>query len=166
MTLCSAGHPNSEGTMKLSEVKFSDLSDITYRMFLHEYPISVTGKTGVKLLVIEFAGKHGIGSEGNNDSLYMATIIKAAMNIWYVDGLVLDFKHLEYEWGNSIGEVILAGKRVRGKRFPTAVVVSELCEPALKSAQPFYALDSQSGEQVKWLFDDFESAASYVKEQD
>ena len=92
----------------------------------------------------------------------MATTIKGAMNVWYVAGLVLDLRGLAYEWGNSIGDVLLAGKHVLGKQFPTAVVVSASCRNALESAYPFYG--SQGGEQTKWLFDDLESAVSYVKE--
>jgi len=155
----------SVNTAQIREVRFDDLSDITYRMLLHEYPPSVVGASSCRILVIEFLGKYGVGSEGNDDSLFMATLIRAAMNCWYVDGLVLDFSQLAYEWGNSIGDVLLAGKSVLGKKFPTAVVVSELCEAALQSAQPFYASDSQSGGQEKWLFEDMISAIGYVLAQ-
>ena len=150
--------------MKVSEVKFEDLSEITYRIFLREYPSIESSVGGARILVIEFNGKHRIGSEGNNDSVFMATIVRAAMNVWYVDGIVLDFSDLIYEWGNSIGDVLLAGKSVLGRKFPTAVVVSELSRPALESAQPFYAADSQSGGQAKWLFADLNSAAVYIHE--
>jgi hypothetical protein len=118
-----------------------------------------------KILVIEFKGKHGVGSEGNNDSLFMATIVKAALNVWYVDGLVLDLSELTYGWGNSIGEVLLAGKSVLGTGFPTAVIVSGSNRPALQSASPFYDAESQGGKQTKWLFDDLNSAAAYIEEQ-
>src|SRR5215204_4407819 len=101
--------------MQFSEVKFEDLSDIAYRMLLRELPPIETNIGGVRILVIEFTGKHGIGSEGNNDSLFMSTIIRAAMNVWYVDGIVLDLSDLIYGWGNSIGDVLLAGKSVLGK---------------------------------------------------
>ena len=148
--------------MKLNEIKFEDLSDITYRMFLYECAHSDEANHRPKVLVIEFVGNHGIGSEGNNDSLFMATVIKAALNIWYVDGLVLDFGKLAYEWGDTIGDVLLAGKSFSGRKFPTAVIVSGICKPALESAQPFYAIE---GDQQKWLFDDFESANSYIEEQ-
>ena len=131
-------------------------------MFLHKYPRLGDSNVNDEILIIEFIGKHGIGSEGNTDSLFMATIIKGAMNVWFVDGLVLDLRGLAYEWGNSIGDVLLAGKHMLGRQFPTGVVVSALCRNALEGAYPFYG--SQSGEQTKWLFDDMESAVSYVKE--
>ena len=148
--------------MQLTEVKFEDLSDISYRIFLHKYPHFGKEDFSDEILVIEFIGKHGIGSEGNNDSLFMATTVKAAMNVWYVDGVVLDFRGLTYEWGNSIGDVLLAGKDVLGREFPTAVAVSSSCKSALEGAYPFYG--PQGGDQTKWLFDDLESALSYVKE--
>jgi hypothetical protein len=151
--------------MKVSEVKFEDLSHISYRMLLREQLPIETNTRGARILVIEFKGKHGIGSEGNNDSLFMATTIRAAMNVWYVDGLVLDFSDLVYEWGNSIGDVLLAGKSVLGRKFPTALVVSESSRPGFESAHPFYAAESQGGGQTKWLFDDLDSAAVYIKEE-
>ncbi len=151
--------------MKLSEVKFEDLSDITYRMILREHPPIESSIEGARILIIEFKGEHGIGSEGNNDSLFMTTIVRAAMNVWYVDGIVLDFSDLIYEWGNSIGDVLLAGKSVLGGKFPTAVVVSGSSRSALESAHPFYAAEPQSGGQTKWLFDDLNSAAVYIEEQ-
>jgi hypothetical protein len=150
--------------VELTEVKFSDLSDISHRIFLHKYPR--TGEAGFsdEILVIEFTGKHGIGSEGNGDSLFMATIVKAAMNVWYVNGIVLDLRALSYEWGNSVGDVLLAAKHVLGPRFPTSVVVSAMCRPALETAGPFYASDAETNGQTEWLFDDLESAAGYVKQ--
>jgi len=150
--------------VQLTEVKFTDLSDISHRFFLHQYPR--TGEAGFndEILVIEFTGKHGIGSQGNGDSLFMATTVKAAMNVWYVNGLVLDFRGLTYEWGNSIGDVLLAAKHLLGREFPTAVVVSGVCKPALEGARPFYASDPVEDGQAKWLFDDLESAVADVKE--
>jgi hypothetical protein len=150
--------------VQLTEVKFADLSDISHRIFLHKYPR--TGEAGFndEILVIEFTGKHGIGSEGNEDSLFMATTVKAAMNVWYVNGLVLDLRGLMYEWGNSIGDVLLAAKQVLGRTFPTAVVVSPLCKQALYGARPFYASDAETDGQTNWLFEDLGSAIAYVKE--
>jgi hypothetical protein len=150
--------------VQLSEVKFADLSDISHRIFLHTYPR--TGEAGFhdEILVVEFTGKHGIGSQGNGDSLFMATTVKAAMNVWYVSGIVLDLRGLVYEWGNSIGDVLLAAKHVLGRQFPTAIVVSAVCKPALESARPFYGSDAAADGQTNWLFDDLESAMAYLKE--
>jgi hypothetical protein len=156
--------PLENKNVQLTEVKFVDLSDISHRIFIHKYPRHGEVAFNDEILVIEFTGKHGLGSEGNGDSLFMATIVKAAMNVWYVNGLVLDLRGLAYEWGNSIGDVLLAAKHVLGQQFPTAVVVSDLCKPALESAAPFYASDSVSGGQTSWLFDNLESAGAYVKE--
>ena len=150
--------------VRLTEVKFEDLSDISYRIFLHKYPRASEAGFNDEILVIEFNGKHGIGSQGNGDSLFMATTVKAAMNVWYVNGLVLDLRGLTYEWGNSIGDVLLAAKHLFGRKFPTAVIVSETCKPALEGARPFYASDALADGQTNWLFDDLESALIYVKE--
>jgi hypothetical protein len=151
--------------MNMREIRFDELSAIKYRMFLDELPKAQGALAGDRVLIIEFAGSHGIGSEGNNDSLFMEAIINTAIQIWFVDGMVLDYRNLYYEWGNAIGSAIRAGKKVWGNKFPTAVVVSELCRNGLETARPFYASQPLSEDQSKWLFDDMDSALSYIKEQ-
>lgn len=151
--------------MKSKEVHFSDLSDITYRLFLEEDRPEKGKLLGRKYLRIEFAGRHGIGSEGNDDSSFMRAIIRAAMSIWFVYGLVLDLRYLSYDWGDTIGDVLLAGKQIMGKNFPTSVVVSDLNMPALESASPFYRNSIDSGEQNQWLFEDLNKALTYVVEE-
>jgi hypothetical protein len=151
--------------MKISEVNFSDLSQLSYKMFLYEEHPEQEKLVGKRYLLIEFSGRHGIGSEGNNDSLFMETIIKTALNVWYVYGLVLDLRKLSYEWGDTMGNALVAGKEMMGNKFPTSVVVSELCRPALESLSPFYRGDYRSGEQQQWLFDNVDSALGYVKVQ-
>jgi hypothetical protein len=150
--------------MDMREIRFDDLSKIEYHMFLYELPKEQGSFAGDQFLIIKFAGRHGIGSEGNNDSLFMEAVINTAIQVWFVEGLVLDFSGLSYEWGDSIGKVLLAGKKLMGSNFPTAVVVSELCRKALETASPFYAGQAGSGGQSRWLFNDTESALSYIKE--
>src|SRR4029453_16313344 len=155
----------SRKQMKSKEVNFSDLSDITYRLFLEEDRPETGMLAGRKYLRIEFAGRHGIGSEGNDDSSFMRAIIVAAMSIWFVHGLVLDLRNLSYGWGDSIGEALLAGKQIMGKKFPTSVVVSDLNKSALESASPFYRGSIDSGDQNQWLFEDLNKALAYVVEE-
>jgi hypothetical protein len=151
--------------MQVKEISFRDLSQISYRLLLYEFPKQEDAYRGDQVLSIEFSGKHGVGSDGNGDSLFMESIAKIAVQTWPVEALILDFRKLSYEWGNSIGRVLLAGKAIMGSRFPTAAVVSDLCKDALEGARPFYAVQPGSGEKTKWLFDDVESALIYIKEQ-
>ena len=148
--------------MNSKEVNFSDLSNITYRLFLEEDRPEEGMLAGRRYLRIEFAGRHGIGSEGNDDSSFMRAIIVAAMNIWFVHGLVLDLRKLSYDWGDSIGDVLLAGKQIKGSKFPTSVVVSDLNRSALESASPFYRGSLEGGVQDQWLFEDLNKALAYV----
>jgi hypothetical protein len=149
----------------VKEISFRDLSQISYRLLLYEFPKQEDAYRGDQVLSIEFSGKHGVGSDGNGDSLFMESIAKMAVQTWPVEALILDFRKLSYEWGNSIGGVLLAGKAIMGSRFPTAALVSDLCKDALEGARPFYAVQPESGKKTKWLFDDVESALNYIKEQ-
>lgn len=149
----------------MQEIRFDELSKIEYRMFLYEFPKGQDSFARNRALIIEFAGRYGIGSAGNDDGIFMEAVINTALQVWFVEGMVLDFRNLSYEWGNAIGKVLLAGKKVWGSDFPTAIVVSELCRKALETAGPFYRGHSASGNQTKWLFDDMDSALSYIQEQ-
>jgi len=151
--------------MKIREVSLSELSKIEYRMFLYNFTEAPDDFAGESALAMEFKGRYKIGGEGYEDSLFMTAMIHAALQVWYVKGLILDFRQLSYEWGNNIGEVILAGKSVMGSKFPTAVVVSDLCKNALETGRVVYEVDYRSGRQAQWLFDDLDSALSFVKEQ-
>jgi len=151
--------------MQVKEISFRDLSQISYRMLLYEFPKEETAYRGDRVLSIEFSGEHGVGSEGNGDSLFMESTIKIAIQVWPVEALILDFRKLSYEWGNSIGGVLLAGKAIMGSSFPTVAVVSDLCKDALERASPFYAVQPESWEKTKWLFDDVETALIYIKER-
>ncbi|HKE55170.1 MAG TPA: hypothetical protein VKB46_00655 [Pyrinomonadaceae bacterium] len=151
--------------MKSHEVKFSDTSRLTYRMFIYDTAPDRGKFSGDSYLLIEFVGTHGIGSEGNGDSLFMETIINSALNVWFVQGLVLDLSELSYEWGDSLADVPLVGKQMFGNRFPTAVVASEKCRPALESLSPFFKGAFERGGQEQWFFEDVSSALQYVKER-
>ncbi len=151
--------------MKISEVRFNELSSIEYRMFLYDPSETRSLLNEPQILVMEFKGRYKIGAEGREDSLFMNAMICAALRVWYVKGLILDLRQLSYEWGDNIGEVLLAGKSVMGSKFPTAMIVSDLCRPALETASVLYERDRLSGNQTQWLFDDLDSALGFIEEQ-
>jgi hypothetical protein len=84
------------------------------------------------VVAIQFCGKYGYGSLGNGDGRFMAAVTHAVDVAWRPSGLVLDLRELEYEFGNTILEVILFGQGDGGWP-PTRIVVSEKCESGLRS---------------------------------
>lgn len=56
-----------------------------------------------KFVVLQFSGSYRIGSEGNNDGLYIFSKI-CSMYFMYetISLLVLDFRSLDYKFGNTI----------------------------------------------------------------
>ena len=113
------------------------------------------------VLIIKFGGKFGIGSKGKEDSDFMEEIIKLTINSWETYGLILDFSHLEYQWGNSISDVFWTAKLEKGAEFPVVILVSNLCKGALEGIRPLY----QSNSDEKWLFDTLDDAILEIQKQ-
>lgn len=144
--------------MKLRELVLSDLSRLRSRCFLCEF----AGTHNPKALVLEFAGKYGVGSLGNDDAAYIEATKSAWLSVLRVDAIVFDLRQMEYEWGNSIWNAFrwgtALGKSIRheGKPqpvYPTALVVSELCQPGFSTCEGM----------VPPMFDDLDAALTFVE---
>jgi hypothetical protein len=143
--------------MELKAISFRELSQIEY-----ELSIGVGPTTESQILVVSFTGTCGIGSAGNDDATFMRAIIVAALDAWSPSGLVLDLRHLAYEWGDLMTGVLCGGDRYCAVPvLPAAVVVSDLCREGLTSLVEHEIM----GDSAHWLFEDLESAIEEVERQ-
>lgn len=108
------------------EHKFSDLSQLTYRIFTIDRRVRHT----VSLTILEWTGIYGHGSLGNDDAVYMRVITQAALSAWHSHGVIFDLRNLHYEWGNGIWAIF------RVKDVPFATIISELCRPGFQTCMP------------------------------
>ena len=119
----------------------------------------------MKALVAEFRGECGYGSGSNADAAFMAGIVKAAQEAWPASALILDWRQLEYEWGDEIGKPIDAFGtcRVDGKNIsaPTAVIISDLNRVGLTSL----VKQEMGGNTDELLFNSLEEALVAVDKQ-
>lgn len=148
--------------MHEEEVSFSALSAITCRFALQHYSDKDDGFS-CKLLIAGFEGEYRHGGEGNDDAVYMASMLRAAFSAWHPTALVLDFEHLSYEWGDYMDAPLRASEEERSWEggLATAVVSSALNERALRSL-----IDCVVGEDPDgWLCPTRESAVARVLEQ-
>ena len=112
------------------ERKFSDLSNLTYRIFTLEHKIAHT----VRVTVMEWNGVFGDGSQGNDDGVFMRVTTLAALSAWHSNGIVFDLRNLHYEWGDKIWEMYGRGIDPSGvEDLPYATVISEKCMPGFRS---------------------------------
>ena len=83
---------------------------------------------------MKFNGVCGHGSGGNGDATYMMAVTVAAIAFSEPFALIFDFSELEYVWGDMMTNVLSAGEdRGENHEMPMAIVVSDRCEPALRS---------------------------------
>jgi hypothetical protein len=117
-------------SMNLRELKIAPDNEIKHEMYLVDLP-SLPGR---EALVMKFIGEYGYGSGGNGDALYMTAMTKAAIEYCDPDALIFDLSELGYEWGDMLEAVLSTGNQIWGEEdVPHAVVVSDLCEPAIRS---------------------------------
>lgn len=148
--------------MKEEEVSFEALSTIACRFTLQNYNDKDDGFY-CKLLIAAFDGAYRHGGAGNDDGVYMASMLRAAFSAWHPTALVLDFEHLSYEWGDYMDAPLRASEEERSWEggIPTAVVTSALNERALRSL-----VDCVIGEDPgDWLCPAREAAIARVLEQ-
>lgn len=116
--------------MRLHELRIAPDNEIAHEMYLVDLP----SLPGSDALVMKFIGTYGYGSGGNGDARYMIAVTKAAIEYSDPDALIFDFSQLRYAWGDMLEAVLSAGYRLWGDEdVPHAIVVSDLCEPAIRS---------------------------------
>ncbi len=142
--------------MQIREMKLADLSKLQSRVYRCDFG----GTHNPKALIFEFSGKYGIGSEGNRDADYMEAITSAWLSICNTNAVVFDLRQMEYEWGNSIWNVLRCEVSETDhadgeppKVFPIAIVVSDLCRNGFSTCQGM----------VPPMFDDLDDALRFVE---
>lgn len=117
--------------MKFIEVTYADLSDITHKIFVSEYPRRVTPR----FKIIRFTGVYRPGGAGRDDALYIVAACEAAHEAWYSQHAnILDFTALDYQWGDEMEWVFRFGWYQSLKyQHPLAIVVGDRCRKALQS---------------------------------
>ena len=116
------------------------------------------------ILVVAFSGVYPDGSRGNEHGHFIAnsTLLGlVAFDPWCV---ILDFRDLRYEWGNTLLGVFDVIERYMrddpgdppGSPFPVVVVTSDKCRNALLS------LVARSGTEPEWHFSEMDAAIDFA----
>jgi hypothetical protein len=116
---------------RLSLLRPADLSDIRCEYQTPE------GDVTVSVLVIAFFGTYRKGSQGNPDGAFVRGQVMAGMTMYMPSCLVLDFRNLSYEWGNTLLGVFEDIHHFtddgEGPAYPVITVTSDKSGPALHS---------------------------------
>ena len=136
--------------MRLTEHRIDELTRLRFRIFTcplsaEEYPF---------VLILSFSGELEAGTAGNLDAEIIRVFTLAAVSLfWETQGVIFDFRELDYKMGNAIWNVFGHGIKQSGvEHLPCALVVSDLCRQGFSSCPGL----------VPPMFDDLESALKCV----
>ena len=116
------------------------------------------------ILVISYSGVYGIGSKGNGDAHYMHAMGTFGMEFSNAAGLILDFRKLNYKWGDMMDYVLNLPHEARPRPIPFAIIFGEKNRKALGTL--FFGTKSRkSPTRKEWAFDTFEEAWKWVDER-
>jgi hypothetical protein len=114
----------------LRPVTFADLSSLRHEMFTSDQEPFLMPE----FLVVRYFGRYRDGGEGRGDALYLVATAQAARAAWYAAATILEFRELEYAWGDEMQWVTsITWDRVIRYHAPFAIVVGDKCRTALKS---------------------------------
>jgi|GEM_PF-1369733 len=117
-----------------------------------------------EILTVHYRGAYRTGSAGRPDATYMCALTTAVLIATYPHGLIFDFTHLDYQWGNNLEELYSVGSRLSyydDTDLPFAVVLGDDCRAAVISLE---CGERGMQEPAEWMFDTFAEAWRYVDE--
>ena len=117
------------------------------------------------ILVVAFEGEYPEGSRGNGHGAYIASEALHGVCAFDADCLLLDFRALEYRWGNSLLRVFQDVSQFKDGElepgepaFPVVVITSEKCKHA------FLSLITPTGQSApEWHFEEIDPAIEYAQ---
>ena len=114
----------------LRPVSYAELTGLRHEVAVADGPRFQSPE----FLVVRYFGSYRDGAEGEPDAKYILAATAAAREAWWSYSTILDFRELEYRWGDNMQWVTGIGwdKGIR-LHWPLAVVVGDRCRDALRS---------------------------------
>jgi hypothetical protein len=146
--------------IKLEKQNIKDWSDI--QVTFHTGDSTITKYR--QILVISYAGEYGVGCEGNGDAQYMYAMGKFGIELYEPAGIIIDFRELEYVWGDMLEMVFGLGcLNYHPHNVPNAMIVGDKCQEAIGTL--IHGLDSKEPPTTEdWIFGSLEEAWKFVEE--
>jgi hypothetical protein len=118
------------GVVRLRPVTFAELSDLRHEVAIADGPQFQTPE----FLVVRYFGVYKQGAAGLGDALYIVATAAAARKAWWSPCTVIDFRELEYCWGDEMAWVTsIVWDRILRAHAALAVVVGDRCRDAMRS---------------------------------
>jgi hypothetical protein len=151
--------------MEVTPRRLEELSDAKCT-----YASGTLPRTGYKVLIVTISGVAANQQPHAGTYQHISAAIMAGTEAWEPDALVLDFRNLEYSWGDGMQETLRAGERWHQTRlaavqlsnllgtprpvhFCTAIIASARCRDGLTSL----LRDEMREDPERWLFDSLDA---------
>jgi hypothetical protein len=115
--------------VRLRPVTYAELSALRHEIMISEAPQF----QAPEFLVIRYFGSYRDGADGKSDALYIVAAAAAARKAWWCPSTIVDFRELEYHWGDNMLWVKGIASDGPKLRRPLAIVVGDRCRKALRS---------------------------------
>ena len=153
--------------MPLKSVTFERETDIRYEFQLET---SDEKRPSWCILLAKFSGHYRPGHRGAPDARFIQGITQAAVGVWCPAALILDFRNLDYVWGDEMEEVLGCRGEIRSLPYvirwlPYAVVLGDQCRPAITTLLQVFRPEIASATELEHFFDDIEEAWKYVHQK-
>ena len=116
-------------------------------------------KNGRRIAVGVFKGEAAATHELNHSFQSIRGHVTKLLEDTVPDGLILDFTHLKYEWGDRMACCICDPKDEMGEEFPYRIVISSLNKVGLTSLIENELFDEEPSD---WLVGSMEEALALV----
>ena len=144
--------------MQFQRVEFSNESAVRFSFSCHASGDRYEPYS--RIVAVHFEGEYRIGSGGKPDARLIVALTQAAVIVWKADALILDLRGLDYQWGDEMEWVLSPPDGCPD--LPFAVVVSDLCLPAI-STLIFGVHSDRKATEREDIFESFEEAAEWLQ---
>jgi len=148
------GWRRTSRNIELTPFSLNELSDIKASYQLANGP-------HVSILIVAYDGVYRPGCAGNTDAQFMYASAVAGVAGANVINLILDFRKLDYVWGDMLELVYDSARRAGSDNSDFAVVVGDGCREAVRTLE----LGENSTEplsSIPWAHETIEEAYLYL----
>lgn len=142
--------------MKLRPIQIDEITQLR-----HEFRLETTARSPFRhTLIARFIGEYRDGSSGHPDAVFIAGMLRMAVELWRPAGVVLDLSDLRYQWGDEMHWLLPPD--VHGRKI--AVVVGPKCARAI--ATLLWGINTtKEATEADFIFDNVVAAWEAVRDR-
>ncbi len=134
---------------KMSEIKVS-------------FSVGISKINNADIIVIKFSGEY----DSDDDAHYMYAKGQFGLMAYQPMGAILDFRDLEYYWGDKMDIVFSIGVgQYTDSDFPTALLIGDRCKKAIGTLVHDDPNSIELATDKEWIFETLEESWKYIEQK-